>query len=172
MIVAIRNSQYWILNSKGIIFLFLWSAVPTGLPITTNSLRYCSTCLTDEAQLSLQPKRTLFSHGMAVDSDHTIKFLNTWTQTLGNRAYDLSTTTKHLKALGIRVSVPELETNCRTKLLQQQMGDLLKWGTPVQSIATRPFPAWTPPSLLNPFNLLHLGSTPFNEGSCPVRTAA
>ena len=52
------------------------------------------------------------------------------------------------------------------------MGDLLNWGTPVQPIATRPFPAWTPPSLLNPFNPLHLGSTPFNEGSCPDRTAA
>ena len=94
-----------------------------------------------------------------------LKISITRTQDLGNRAYDLSTTTKHLKALEIRVSVPELEANCRTKLLQQEMGDWLNWGTPVQSIAARPFPAWTPPSVLNPFNPLHLGSTPFNEGS-------
>ena len=54
-----------------------------------------------------------------------LKTSTTRTQDLGNRAYDLSTTTKHLKALEIRVSVPELETNCKTKLSQQQMADLL-----------------------------------------------
>ena len=54
-----------------------------------------------------------------------LKISITRTQDLGNRAYDLSTTTKHLKALEIRVSVPELEANGRTKLLQQEMGDWL-----------------------------------------------